>query len=203
MSVLEGAILRMVVSNIYTDGGIIQNVFNAVVSDGSPPYDADDIAEDALAWAADLFFNLTSRATDTLDGSQVQVYEYDPVDDDWDEVGTKAFVWNPSASAEAMPRGTALLINAKTTDPDVSGKKYIGGLTVNDIADGLLTSTIITAAASFAVDWYDPFTGTVSGALWTPGIWSVKNTNFFMLTGTVIIGSVVAYQRRRKRGVGI
>lgn len=203
MSITDGTILRVVVSIIWTDGNINQNVFNAVVTGAGSPWDADDIVQDAVSWAQDMYYNITGAISNECDASQIQVYEYDPVDDDWDEVGSSVWVWNPTGANEQLPRGVAALINLKTTDPDVSGKKYIGQLTEVSLADGLWDAAMITLLTSFAVDWYAGFTGTDSGATWTPGIWSVANTVFKAAISTAIIPTVPAYQRRRKRTVGI
>lgn len=203
MSVTDGTVLRLVVTNLWTDGNVIQNVFNAVVTGAGSPWDADDIVEDGVSWAEDLFYNITSDTAATVDGSQVQVYEYDSVDDDWDEVGSQSFFWNPTAGSDELPRGVAALINLKTTDPDVSGKKYIAGMTEGSSVLGLWSAGLLTNLLSFAVDWYAPFTGTDSGATWTPGIWSVVGTVFKAAIASVLIPTIPAYQRRRKRGVGI
>lgn len=203
MSVTDGTILRMVVSILWTDGNIMQNVYNAVVTGGGSPWDAEDIVLDAISWAEDLYFNLTAYISDECDGSQVQVYEYDAIDDDWDEVGSGPFVWNPTGSDSQMARGVAALVNLKTTDPDVSGKKYVGGMVANAASEGLWGAGTITALASYAVDWYAGFVGTDSGATWTPGIWSVAHTVFKTAIAQVVIPTIPAYQRRRKRGIGI
>lgn len=203
MSVVAGDILRMVVTNLWTDGNVMQNVFNAVVTGAGSPWDDDDIVLDAESWAEDLYYNLTTFISNYLDGSQVQVYRYDSVDDDWDEVGSHSFFWNPTNSQHQLPRGVAALINLKTTDPDVSGKKYVGGFAEDSVADGLWGAAPLAALLSFAVDWYAGFVGTDSGADWTPGVWSTKNTVFKAAGTTTIIPAIPAYQRRRKRGVGI
>lgn len=203
MSVTDGTVLKVVITNLWTDGNVIQNVFNAVVTGGGAPWDSADIVEDAISWAEDLFFNITSATSDEIDGSQVQVYEYDSVDDDWDEVGSGAFTWNPTGSSEQVPRGVAALINLKTTDPDVSGKKYIAGGTEANLEDGLWSAAYLATLLSLAVDWYAGFTGTDSGATWSPGVWSVVGTVFKLALAQVVIPTIPAYQRRRKRGVGI
>ena len=203
MSIPEGSILKMVVSCLWTDGNIIQNVFNAVVTGAGAPWDEADIVLDAISWAEDLFFNLTGGTTNHLDGSQVQVYEFDPQDQDWDEVGSGAFTWNPTGTGEQLPRGVAALINLRTLDPDVSGKKYVGGMVETNLDDGLWSSTILADLLSFAVDWYAGFVGTDSGADWLPGVWSPKGTVFKTALPQVTIPAIPAYQRRRKRGVGI
>lgn len=203
MSVTAGTILKVVVSSIWTDGNIIQNVFNAVVTGAGSPWDNEDIVEDAVSWAEDLFFNLTGGTTDHMDGSQVQVYEYDSVDDDWDEVGSQAFVWNPTNASEQCARGVAALVNLKTTDPDVSGKKYVAGSTEGSLTDGLWSSSWLASLLSFAVDWYAGFVGTDSGADWQGGVWSPTDTVFKSAIASVVIPAIPAYQRRRKRGVGI
>lgn len=203
MSITSGDVLRMVVSIIWTDGNIMQNVFNAVVTGGGSPWDDADIVLDAISWAEDLYFNITGKISDECDGSQVQVYVYDSVDDDWDEVGSGVFTWNPSGATEQIPRGVAGLINLKSSDPDISGKKYLGGLVEGAFIDGLLSASTVTDMASFAVDWWAGFVGTDSGADWAPGIWSVAETVFKLAGTTAIIPTIPAYQRRRKRGVGI
>lgn len=203
MSITDGTILRMVVTILWTDGNIMQNIFNAVVTGGGAPWDPADIVEDAISWAEDMYYNLTALTSNECDGSQVQVYEYDAIDDDWDEVGSGAFFWNPAYGEHELPRGVAALINLKTTDPDVSGKKYVGGLTEGSSDAGLWGTTTIAALASFAVDWYADFVGTDSGATWTPGIWSVVDTVFRAAISHVVIPLIPAYQRRRKRGVGV
>lgn len=203
MSVTEGTILRMVVTLLWQDGNIMQNVFNAVVTGVGAPWDADDIVQDAVSWAEELYANLTAKVSDQVDGSQVQVYEYDSIDDDWDEVGAAAFTWDPTQADEEFPRGIAALINLKSTDPDTSGKKYIGGITESDNDSGVISGPLITALAAFAIDWYTSFVGTDSGADWAPGIWSVKDTLFRLALPSVIIPAIYSYQRRRKRGVGV
>lgn len=203
MSVTAGDILRVVATTIWTDGNIMQNVFNAVVTGAGSPWADADIVADAKAWADDMYANITSLVSDELDGSQIQVYVYDAIDDDWDEVGSDTWTWNPTNTANQLPRGVAALINLKSSDPDISGKKYVGGFTDDVTTDGLWEPGVLTALALFAVDWYTGFVGGTSAADWAPGIWSVVETVFKLATASAIIPTIPAYQRRRKRGVGI
>lgn len=203
MSVTVGHVLKVVAILSWLDGDIAQNVFSAVIGGTGGPYDDGDIVEDAVAWVTAMFANLATSLSDEIDGAEVVVYKYDTIDEDFDEVGSDAWVHNFTNTAEQLPRGNALLINAKTLDPDVNGKKYVPGITEDGVLDGLVGAAIVTALGNYADDWVTPFAGATSGASWVPGIWSPKNLNFFAASGAVIIPTIVAYQRRRKRGVGI
>lgn len=203
MSVADGTILKVVVSMIWLDGNIMQNVFNLVVAGGSPPYDVDDVLDEIETWLDTLYANITTFVSDELDGSVFHVYEYDAGDDDWDEIGSLPWTWNPSNVGDQLPRGNAGLINLKTYNPDVSGKKYVGGWTETGIEGGVFSAASLAALAAYAIDWYTAFVGGTTGATYGVGVWSVAKTNFFLAVASVVIPAIVAYQRRRKRGVGI
>lgn len=203
MSVTTGDILRVVFSMLWTDGNVNQNVFNAVVTGGGGPWDDDDIVTDANAWGFVMYNNLTARTSDELAGNEVIVYKYDALDDDWDEVGSSAWNWVPTSATEQLPRGVAGLVRLWTTDPDVQGKKYMPGMTEAFLVDGLWSAAMITDLLAFAADWYAPFVGGTSGADWAPGIWSVAQTVFKLAVDHYATSTIPAYQRRRKRTVGI
>ncbi len=203
MSVVDGEILRIVASLLWTDSNVNQNVFNAVVTGGSPPYSDSDIIDDAEDWLDNMYANLVSHLSDEIDGNSVIVYKYDSVDDDWDEVGSQAWVFNPTSVQEQLPRGVAALVRLWTVDPDVQGKKYIPAYTEVAITDGLFGAGTITALLAFALDWYTPFVGSASGATFTPGIWSVAQGVFKLAVDHYATSTIPAYQRRRKRNVGI
>lgn len=203
MAITVGDILKVVATAVWLDGHLNQNVFSAVISGTGGPYDEADIVDDALAWVNTMYGNLTASLSDELDGSQVQVYVYDSVDDDYDEVGSTSWSWNPTNADQQLPRGVALLINAKTTNPDVSGKKYMGGFGEGHVTDGLLPAATITLLDNFADDWVTAFVGAVSGGDWVPAIWSPTMTNALALNGVTVIPTIPAYQRRRKQGVGV
>jgi hypothetical protein len=202
MSVTAGTILKVVATIAWLDGNINQNVFYATITGGTDPYDEDDVVAEAKAWVAAMFANLVGYMSNECDGSQVQVYEYDSVDDDWDEVGTDSWTYNPTDTTDQMPRGVAGLVNARTTDPDVSGKKFLGGLCEDGFSDGLITSLVIAVIAAFADDWVTLFVGGTTGATWVPGVWSVARTIFYAFNGSYTTPTTAAYQRRRKRGIG-
>ncbi|MCK5292974.1 MAG: hypothetical protein KAR39_13270 [Thermoplasmata archaeon] len=203
MSVTSGDILRIVASMLWTDGNVNQNIFNAVVTGGGSPWSDTDIVDDAEAWLDNMYANVTTICSDEVDGNEVVVYKYDAIDDDWDEVGSQSWTWNPSNTSEQLPRGVAFLMRLWTTDPDVQGKKYLPATCESNLLDGLYGSGISTAGLAFAADWYNPFTGGVSGATWTPGIWSVVGTVFKAAVDHIAVSLIPAYQRRRKRNVGI
>lgn len=203
MTISTGTILRVVATLLWTDGSVMQNVFNAVITGGGGPWDDNDVVDDALDWLELMYANMVARVSDDCDGSTVFVYEYDGVDDDWDEVGSANWVFNPTGANEQLPRGNAALINARTVDPDVSGKKYVGGLTEEASSDGLIGAATLASLALFAADWGAEFVGATSGATFTPGVWSPKNIELFEMTEEYLLPAIFAYQRRRKRGVGI
>lgn len=203
MSISSGTVLRVVATMLWTDGNVMQNVFNAVIAGGSDPYDADDVVAEAITWLGVMYANIVGAVSDEVDGSEITVYEYDSIDDDWDEVGSGAFSWDPTATSDQLPRGNACLINLKTLDPDVNGKKYIGGWTESNVADGLLSAASLAILIDFAIDWFTGFTGATTGATWTPGVWSPTNTVFKAARDAAVVPAIMAYQRRRKRGVGI
>lgn len=203
MTVTTGDILRVVASFLWTDGNVNQNVFNAVVTGGGSPWDDADIADDAVAWLDNMYLNMVGQQSDEVDGNICTVYKYDSGDDDWDEVFSQAWVYDPTELTDQLPRGVAGLVRMWTTDPDVQGKKYLPAMTEGGLVDGLFGAGDLVAMLAFAADWYTPFVGGTSGADWTPGIWSVAGTVFKAGVDHVAANAIPAYQRRRKRNVGI
>ena len=203
MTVPVGTILKVVLSLVYpADAGINQNVFNAVLVGAGGPFADSDIVEDARLWVSNMQLNLDSLQTEDIQGSQVQVYKWDTVNLDWDEVGATGYSYTPTQTSGYLPRGVAGLVLARTTNPDVLGKKYIPGLCEAQLADGLWIASMITGLLAFAADWVTGFTGGQSGASWDPGVWSPTNEVLYDMSEVIIANSVPAYQRRRKRGVG-
>jgi hypothetical protein len=203
MAITDGTILRIVASLLWTDGNVNQNVFNAVLTGGGSPWDEPDIIDDAVDWLDNLYANMVGTMSDEIDGNECIVYEYDAVGQDWDEVGSDAWTFDPNGASDQLPRGVAGLVRLWTTDPDVQGKKYLPGLVENNLDDGLFSGALITQLLAFAADWYTPFVGAASGATFTPGVWSVVNTVFKAGIDHIATSTIPAYQRRRKRNVGI
>lgn len=203
MTVALNDTLKVVASLIWTDGEINQNVFACKVTSGAGPHADQDVADDMLDWVENMYLNYATRLSDEIDGSQVQVYKWDAVGTDWDEVATNAWTFNPSATGSQEPRGVAGLITMQTTDPDVQGKKYIPGFTATSLVDGLFSSGALIDALAFGADWYTPFVGATSGATFTPGVWSVVNSLIYLMVNSFAASGIPAYQRRRKNNIGI
>lgn len=196
-------ILKVVAVMQWVDGEIAQNVFNVLIESGTGPFDELDVVDDMEDWLDDMYANLTTRTHENLSGSELRVYKFDSSEEDWDEVGSGVWGWTPSDTGEELPRGVAALINTKSLNPDVNGKKYLPGASEPSSLDGIWTTAHVAQLVLFALDWTTDFVGATSGATFAPGIWSVKNLQLLLMAGTSIIPTIPAYQRRRKQGVGI
>ena len=203
MTITDGEILRVVASLLWTDGNVNQNVFNCVVTGGSPPFTDEDVTDDMEDWLDNMYANLVANMSVNIDGNSVIVYKYDSIDDDWDEVASNTWSFDPTQNADELPRGVAGLVRLWTSDPDVQGKKYVPALTEAGATDGLWGAGTITNLLAFAADWYTPFVGATSGATFTPGVWSVVGKLFVAGIDHIATSTIPAYQRRRKRNVGI
>ena len=203
MAIVTNTILRVVASMLWSDGNVNQNVFNCKITGAGGPFDDQDVIDDMEDWLDNMYLNMTAICSDEIDGNSVTVYKYDTVGADWDEVGSNSWTWNPTNAVDQLPRGVAGLVRLWTTDPDVQGKKYFPGLTEEAILDGLFSSGVVTGLLAFAADWYLPFNGSTSGATFTPGIWSVVSSLFVAGVDHIATSTIPAYQRRRKRNVGI
>lgn len=203
MTISTGDVLRVVASMLWTDGNVNQNVYNVLVSGAGGPWPDSDIVDDCEDWLDNMYANMTSSLSDEIDGNEVIVYKWDTVGLDWDEVGSQSWVWNPTITVDQLPRGVAGLIRLWTTDPDVQGKKYIPAMTEGMVTDGLIGAPSLTVMLAMAADWYTPFVGAASGADFTPGIWSVVGSVFVAAVNHIAASAIPAYQRRRKRTVGI
>lgn len=203
MSLSSGDILKIVVTLAFGDGNVIQNVFSILLSGAGGPWDDLDISSDVLDYIDALYDELLTQVDDDLDGTDVDVYVYDPTDDDFDFVANEPWAWVGLSNGSPMPRGVAALIVAPTVEPDVNAKKYVGGLTEESFSDGVLTGGTLTDLIDFATDWVTPVVGSASGSTLTPGCWSVKEKDHFSFRAAFSMAAIAAYQRRRKRGVGI
>lgn len=203
MAISTGDIMRIVVSMIWDDGNIMQNVYAAQITGAGGPWTDADVLDDLEDWADAMYANLVSEVSSFVDGNEIFGYVWDPVGQDFDLFGSEPWAWLPTNVGSELPRGVALFLKAPTNDPDVQGRKYLGGLTENEVSVGLWDAGVIAAAVLYGGDWITPFIGALTTATITPGVWSVKNKTFHNFDTEVNIVTIPAYQRRRKRGVGI
>lgn len=203
MAVLDGAILRVVASFLFPESVIAQNVFYTVFSPDNGSADEADVISDLVDWVEAMYTEIDNVIVNDVTTTQIQVYVYDSIDDDWDEVGNSPWSVTMLASADMMPHGCAIIAHCQTSDPDVRGTKYIGGPDDDSAAASAIVGGVLTQMLAFAAEWVTPFVGAVTAGTFGPGIWSPKNTSFFLANGTYSINGDIGYQRRRKPGVGI
>lgn len=204
MTISTGTILRVVAQLLWDDGEIAQNVFNCVISGGGGPWDDEDVLDDCQDWVVDMFTNLPAQMAPEISGNLVTVYEWDPIDQDWDEVGANAWVFAGTAGGgSGLPRGVAALVTVKSEDPDSDARKYLPGFSEGALTDELFVAGALIAMLAFGADWLVPFVGATSGASFAPSVWSVKDLVAKTLVDTIIASAIPAYQRRRKNNVGI
>ena len=203
MTVSNGTIIRVVASLLFPDSVIAQNVFHLVATDLSGGNDADDVVQDMEQYIDDIFTNVLAFMSNLATGGEIKVYEYDAVDDDFDEIGTGAMGVTFTGATDFLPHGVALVQNFYTLDPDVQGRKFWGGQTVNNNIDGTWGSTTLAAFVNAAADVITTFTSTVLSNEYQPVVWSPTGTVAQAYSGTVATNATPGYQRRRKPGVGI
>lgn len=202
MSLIEGTVLRIALSYLLPEDVIAQSIINLVLTGGGGPFDEDDVLDDVKDYIDDILTEWALLAADSVETTLIQVYEYDTVDDDWDEVGIRVPTIDGSLAQDMLPHGVAAFTQGRTLDPDVSGSKYWPGFTEVSQADGRWTGGVVLGIGDIAVAWVDAQVGAASGATLTPGVWSVVETNFHPFNGIVVVNALPAYQRRRKPGVG-
>ena len=142
MTISTGDILKIVATLAFSDSHVVQNVYSVLITGAGGPWDPLDVISDALDYIDALYTELIVNMDDSLDGTDVDVYVYDPIDDDFDFVGNEPWSFVGTDSGSQMPRGVAGLLTAPTTDPDVNAKKYMGGLTEDSFANGQVGGTI-------------------------------------------------------------
>ena len=203
MAVANGAILRIVVSLLFPENVIAQNVFYAIFQDTGASNDEDDVITDLGTWIEDMYDTMANQLSLDTSLTGHKVYVYDSGDADWDEVGDGLLSDSFAGAGDILPHGVSLVMHAKTTDPDVQAAKFIGGMNEATTTDGLFIAGPLAAAVLFAVDWSTDFVGAATGGDFEVGVWSVKNTAFYNFSGVEVINVIPGYQRRRKPGVGI
>lgn len=204
MSIPTGTILRIVAEFLWDDGEINQNVFNVELTGGAGPYDDSDVVDDCLEYIEGLYDNIELYFAAEIDGNSVTVYKWDVSGQDWDEVGTTAWsVTSGGSATTGLPRGVALLMTAKSEDPDIDARKYLPGMVEGALASEIFSAPVLAAAVNFAGDWVTAIVGSTSGATITPVVWSVANLALEYLVDHYIVNGIPAYQRRRKNNVGI
>lgn len=203
MAIASGTILKVVASILMPDNVIAQNVFYTIVTDLVTSDDEADVVDDLVTWVEAMYDEIATGISDECAASDVKVYEYDPADPDWDEVGVAVWVDTFALVTDMLPHGAAQIIYAKSTNPDVQAGKYIAGLGELTCVGSDLDNGAITRGLAFAGEWVAQFVGLETGGTFDPGVWSTARTEFLLFNGNVILNGLVGYQRRRKPGVGI
>lgn len=203
MAVAQGTILRVVASLIFPDDVIMQNVFHLVLTTIVGDGDDDTVGADMEEYIEDIYDEIASLIVATITTNTVIVYKWDPVDSDWDEVFVEDWNFTPLNANDMLPHGVAAVQSFTTTDPDVRGRKFWGGITEFYQDESALSAAAITALIAAGVQVVGSFVAPVGANVYTPGVWSPTEEAFFPYGGTVITNAVLGYQRRRKPGVGI
>lgn len=203
MSLIEGDILRVVASLLFPDDVIMQNVFHIVLTTINGTGSESEVGDDMVAYIEDIYAEIEGNISDEIDADELKIYVYDPIDDDFDEVISEPFTDSYAGSPDFLPHGVAGLILIRTLDPDVSGKKYFGGFGEGSQLSGEWGAGTIVNLGAAGIALASQYTDPTSGNVYTPGVWSVKETNFFPANNTIVVNATPAYQRRRKPGVGI
>ena len=201
--IADKAILRVVATLLFPDSVVAQNVFYVMFNDDGTSADEEDVLDDLVDWIEGAYDTIKTYLVSAITMDDIHVYVRDTGENDWDEVGVKDVNVTMSGGSDMIPHGVAALLHMGTTDADVTGSKFIGGIIDNSLTTSDFTSGVLTALALWGLEWVGNFVGTATAATFNPGVFSVAKNAFFVSDQIGLLNAQCAYQRRRKPGVGI
>jgi hypothetical protein len=200
MAVADNSILRVAAHFISAAASDIVNVYHFTmdsvgdVSEANVLADLEDLI-DALMTNLDQAYP-TSTSCDS-----VEAWVWNSTLSRWDSIGEVNGTWaGTSTNLDEAPAGVAMYVRADSSDAQAKGAKYLPPPNDAALADGLITSTVMTYLANFLTDYAATYVGTY--AEFIPGLWQIATESFKLFSGTGTTSNVPAYQRRRKPGVG-
>jgi len=196
-----GEILRVALHYSQQGGGDIMNVFHFIIEDASVPDTL--IKDDVELWIADEWG--ARWALMASSGVVLLSFEADIVAIDGTvtrNIGGGIVDTAGTVGGEPLPAGCAGYLLAYTAIPKARGSKYVPGITESEQSGGELVAGYLADLALLLAVYLTPYAGS-SGATLRPGVVSKVLATFvpFLVSGA--IDTLVAYQRRRKVGVGI
>lgn len=194
---VENDVIRATAVMDFDGVGTVQNVYHfKMVTDTT--LEDDEVATDLCARLEVYYDIIDGQLTDLLTFDYINLFnvtQNEPLGN-WDWPTLTAGL----NAAESCPPGTAALAFARTGENRVIGKKYLGPFTVNDLEDGHWKTSLIALVADFITNWIaQSFVGT--NAVWEQGVWASVLAAFKQFINGQAKARV-AYQRRRKPGVG-
>lgn len=196
---LTGQILRVNAQMLHQNANFMENVFHFVVgqvNDIDESNQLDDIGDYFSERYSDTIEDVVS---DNVDGTELQFSVAEQSDGIFNGIGSRPFVFSGLNISQALPLGAACLVRFPLTFGGHMAGKYLGGLTESGQADSVWNSAVISSAAAWGLQFsQDIVLGSITIL---PIVWR-EDLSFSNLAGDVIVRSVIAYQRRRKQGVG-
>jgi hypothetical protein len=205
MAVTDGSVLRVTAKMEGVNGQEIQNVFH-LRANFAAPQESTAVANAIGGWLNTAFEGIraTISPSVTTKTFSVQIVVWNA--GKWqvvEDVGE--FTWtmsNPfSGTGDLAADGVAALLKFPTLHPRHIGRKFIYGLVEGAIANSSLHSTVVAGFAGMAADLLADAVIDGSNTL-KNGVIDAINGVFLTFTSAVS-DTVLAYQRRRKQGVGI
>ena len=165
------------------------------------PADEADAILDGRDYVLGIMTEIVSLYSIDTEFTEVQVSVRNFTLNQWDNLGTLGGVWvGNEASGISLPPGNCAFMRADSTNARSKGRKYLPPPSEADITDGLLTAAALALLANAATEYVSNH---IAGArTWAPGVWSVGGAAFWSFSGTAQVSNMLAYQRRRKAGVG-
>lgn len=199
MTIATDSVLRVVAT--FTLGALTraQNVYHMRHLTGTPQLEGD-VVQAALEAVEEYMNNFVSTIHQTVELETVEVFER--VDGKWEPIGQIASTWaGTGSSSDRVPAGLALMVNLFKLRTGYNDRKFICGFMEGAISGEEWSGTVISNAGNYVTDVYSPFTATNSVQL--------KACHFNRETEETkdYVGghgvARIAYQRRRKPGVGL
>lgn len=199
-------VLRVVAEWDMPDGTIAQLVWHYLVTSGNGD-DPVDVLDDIHTNLVAAFANVAAAVSDLVEGSTIELYQYDFGNHQFDGVATRTNSSNDGLSAADMTsHGVACLVKLFTESARRQARKYLFGIVESSIEDGTFNAALVTNAALFGADLDDAVSAPL--VTLTYGTFNVDPASplyetFSKTTQTVQAEAISGYQRRRRPGTGI
>lgn len=202
MSITHLDRLKVDLSWSVSDIGFAANVFQCLVSQGTPHSVSDQVCiTDMATWMEAILEPLEPHVVVSVDVVEATVYKW--VTDQWNLINQVVVAFTPGSIDDPLPSGVAALVSAYTDTSKVMGKKYFPGLAEAGQTAGVWVAGVLTALAAAGLAWVTSFASDGDGdTFYNPGVYSTKALSFKFFTPAAYVRDIPAYQRRRKAGVG-